>query len=247
MNSRPLNDVSSLRSDQLLKEASTIMESIELSWTKGKRYSSEIGKLNFPVQTQTYVNESLNNDYWAARVTVLDHSISEEIKAQIYSNLNTYIVGSLHNLVNTHTEYEKQYIHELYDYELKSFSLNKTDENYESNTYMAKLYYKLPFPLKKRIFYELIHILLSKDGTHAYVISQAVEPSTMQETIQSGFVRGRYTSIEKVSYENGSLKWLMTTCSDPGGSVPNFITKFSILGAIVKDVPSFLTWSLSKS
>jgi len=166
-----------------------------------------------------------------------------EEKRRYYSKLENYIVGSMTSLENTHTEYEKQYIHELVHYELKPITL-KPNNDFETFTYLARLEYKFPFPLKRRVFFELIHICKSRTESLSYIISLSIDPACFQnESLH--MVHARYTSIEKISYDKSTndLEWKMATCSSPEGSIPDWLSRLSINAAIAKDVPSFLNWS----
>lgn len=242
MNSIPLISVTDLNSEELSNQANSIINSIDKSWKEDKKYSYKLNKLNCDVNVHTYHNDELNNDYWCARVSTL-REIDIKNKKEYYSKLEKYIVGSMVNLEKTHTEYEKQYIHELVDYSLKPIKLSP-NRDFDTFTYLARLEYKLPFPLKRRVFYELIHVCKSHEKSLSYIISLAIEPDCFQFE-DSKTVNARYTSVEMISYDNSTdnLQWKMATCSNPGGSIPGWLCKLSINAAIAKDVPSFLNWS----
>lgn len=239
MNSTPLKTIDYLDSQALLKESKQIIDSVT-TWKKSKLYNYDLvsGK---KVAVQTYTS-TINNDYWCARDSSLKE-LSHE-KKQVYQNLLKYIVGSTVDQHKTHTEYETKYVDEIYDYKLEPASLKNSDEN--TITYKGQMYYKFQFPLQRRIFHELVHIVKAKDESHAYVITLALDPSLFANK-EPSFVPARYTSIEKIAYDEdkNELVWSMATCSSPGGLVPDWITKMGLPPAVAKDVPHFLNWVAS--
>lgn len=234
MNSTPLTSLEEVTSAWLLQLAEEVVSKVQ-SWAKGKVYTSLIDGSS--VHTRTYSGD-LNNDFWAGRVTEFDTD-------RYWLYFDEYIVGSLLDNGSSHTHYEKEYIHQLYDFKLYAHDLGPVPTGYSGATNLAKLYYTFGFPLKNRKFSELIHVLRASDGSHAFVISLAVDPLLLEKESGS-FVAARYTSVEKVEKNGDKVKWTMATCSDPGGFIPTFVTKASIKGAIAKDVPSFLTWAKKK-
>ena len=242
MNAIPLKSVNGLNSEELSNKAEKIINSIGKIWKTDKKYTYKLNKVNSNINVQTYHIDKLNGDYWCARVSTLKE-IDVEDKRRYYSKLEKYIVGSISSLENTHTEYEKQYIHELVDYELKPITLTP-NKDFETFTYLARLEYKFPIPLRRRVFFELIHICKSRMESLSYIISLPIDPTCFQSE-SLNIVHARYASIEKISYDKSTndLEWLMATCSSPGGSIPDWLSKLSINKAIAKDVPSFLNWS----
>lgn len=234
MNSTPLTSLEEVTSIRLLQLAEEVVSKVQ-SWAKGKVYTSQIDGVT--IHTRTYTGD-LNHDFWAGRVTEFDTD-------RYWKYFDEYIVGSLLDNSNSHTHYEKEYIHQLYDFKLYDHDLGLVPSDYTGVTYLAKLYYTFGFPLKNRMFSELVHVLRANDGSHAFVISLAVDPLLLEKESAS-FVAARYTSVEKVEKKGEKMKWTMATCSDPGGLIPTFVTKASIKGAIAKDVPSFLTWANQK-
>ncbi|KAK6456313.1 uncharacterized protein RJT20DRAFT_147912 [Scheffersomyces xylosifermentans] len=242
MNLDPI-DITKVNPTELLQDAKAILEKIESSWKKSKLFSYKLEKSHKEVPVQTYNIDSLNGVSWCARVTDFKQ-FDSTTKLKYHQSMLKYILGSTSNLDQTHTEYEKEYIHELYDYKVSKLNLGSAEDGH-SLTYSVKLYYKFQFPLKKRVFYELVHIYRPEDSYDAYVISLAAKPEQFESSTDKGeFVVGRYTSIEKITFnaEGDTLKWTMCTCSTPGGLIPNWLTNASINGAIAKDVPSFLNW-----
>lgn len=248
MNSTPLTSTEGVHMLESLRSAQDVVDRVA-SWAPAKLYSSTVPKASdhpsatgvhpsassIHLSTTTYTGE-FNDDFWAARIT--------ELPEAYWPYLLDYIVGSV--LAGpSHTHYEKEYIHELYDFKLYDIDLGFVPEGYSGSAYLAKLYYTFGFPLQKRKFNELIQVLRANDDTHAFVISLAVDPALMDEDSES-YVTGRYTSIEKIERVDNKIKWTMATCSDPGGYIPKFVTRASIKGAIAKDVPSFLSWATKK-
>lgn len=242
MNRAPLGSISQLSLAGLLAEAQLIVESIEQSWRKGReyKYTLETGRL---VAVQLYAKDNLNGDFWVSRVNEFKEFSGAE-KAEIHKDLVKYVVGSLDSLQNTHTEFEKQYVHEVHDYKLQEIQLE--NGNYATHSYLAKVYYHFQFPLSKRVFYEVVHIVKAKDDSWAYVISLPVVPEVTKATASDRhFTTGTYASLERFVYdkEKESLKWSMCTSSSPGGFIPDWLTNRSVGAAVAKDVPNFLNWS----
>lgn len=239
MNSTPLKDISQLDSQKLLKESKHIIESVT-QWNKSKHftYSLKTGK---EVGVQTYTS-TINDDYWCARDSSLEELGDE--RASVYQDLLKYIVGSPVEEKKTHTKYETKYVEEIYDYKLETVEMANSANN--SITYKGQMFYKFQFPLQKRVFHELLHIVKVDDDSEAYVITLALDPSLFKESATS-FVPARYTSIEKISYDVSTkrLIWTMATCSSAGGYVPNWMVKLGLPPAVAKDVPHFLNWSQS--
>lgn len=246
MNSDPIADITNLKASQVYKESLIILEGIKKTWKKDKQFNYKLKRDgNCNINVQTYLKNNLNNVYWCARVTDFK-SISDYKKELYYSGFEKYILGSLNGTENSHTEFEKEYIHELTSFKIFDSSILKEglSENILFNSYLAELTYTFQFPLKTRKFYELICIFKDKENNEGYVVSQCISPSNLGSIDSSNAVIGRYTSIERVSYDevNKELDWTMCTCSTPGGFIPDWITKLSIKKAISKDVPSFLDW-----
>lgn len=242
MNRAPLGSIAALGLAPLLAEAQTIVESIEKSWRKARNYTYTLdsGRL---VAVQLYSTENLNGDFWISRVNDFSEFSASE-KADIHKDFLRYVVGSMGSLKDTHTEFEKQYVHEVHDYTLQPVELKNDD--YETHSYLAKVYYQFPFPLSKRVFYEVVHIVKARDDSWGYVISLPVAPGVTKVTASDRqLTTGTYVSLERFVYdkEKGSLKWSMCTSSSPGGMVPDWLTKRSVGGAVAKDVPNFLNWS----
>jgi hypothetical protein len=55
-------------------------------------------------------------------------------------------------------------------------------------------------------------------------------------------VEGRYVSVEFVEVKEEKVEWTMTTSSDAGGRLPQWVTEKSLPGQIAKDVGFFLDW-----
>lgn len=242
MNSVPLKSITDLKSEHLTAEAEEIIKCIDKTWVKDKYFSYKLERKLETVGVQTFHKDGLNGDYWCARHSTLNE-LNTGDRIAYCSKLYTYIVGSMESLTDTHTEYEKRYIHELKDFDLKEMTLT-ANEKYDTFTYLARLYYKFPFPLKQRVFHELVHVCKSKTDSTVFIITLAIDPRCYAEE-SVNMVKARYTSIEQISFEEATnqLHWIMCTCSNAGGAIPNWLSKRSINAAIAKDVPCFLNWS----
>lgn len=238
MNLTPIVDITSLDSQKLLAEAKQIADSIG-SWKRKAQHTYTLKNKKL-ITVPVYATE-LNNNEWFARVSDF-HEFDSGLKQRFYDFFVKYILGSTTDLTKTHSEYELKYIHEVYDYKVEPYELAGTDPA-TSFTYLLRSYYKFPSPLKKRIFYELVHIYKSPDSNEGYVITLALDPKNFLDPHSNDLVVAKYTSIERFSFIDDKLNWLMCTCSTPGGWIPNWMVNLSITGAIAKDVPSFLDWA----
>ncbi|KAG7192408.1 uncharacterized protein KQ657_001807 [Scheffersomyces spartinae] len=139
---------------QLVQQASSIVSNIESSWAKKKLFVISGGN-----EVQTYAN-----DQWVARIS--NHP-------QAHSKMVKYIAGSTEDIDASHTAYEAQYIDTLSTYDIQKI-LSKSPT---SIAYTAKLVYLMPFPLKDRVFHELIvvHKASAEDGEF-FVISIPISP-----------------------------------------------------------------------
>jgi hypothetical protein len=160
MNLSPIEDLSQLNSASLIKEADQIIESIESSWPKTSTHNYNLNNgtlVSVPVYKTT-----LNNESWCARVSDF-REFDDEFKNRYYDNFVKYIIGSLTDLTKTHSEYETKYVHEVYDYKVTPVELDGSTPG--TLTYLLEAYYKFQFPLKKRVFYELIIVHMPKQPT----------------------------------------------------------------------------------
>lgn len=197
---------------KLVQEARGIASGIESSWTKKKLFT--LGDVQNPLSVQTF-----SNGQWFARVSEHPNAHGKMLK---------YIGGSTEDMDANHTAYEVQYIDTLSTYSLtKVLSKSAT-----STAYTAKLVYLMPFPLKDRVFYEIIIVDKSEDGSEFFVISLPIPPPS---TSSSKLVPATYHSIEWI--KNG--KWIMCTKANSGGMVPKFVANASLPSVISHDVEAF--------
>lgn len=245
MNSIPLKKIDDISSLLLFQQAQDIARQIP-QWHKAGTYKYSVPQGD-DVAVDVHTHD-LNNDYWVARTTEFGQ-YPEKTRTRIFHLLDKYVLGSLTLLDESHTQHELGYIHELADFKVHPYELGDSIPGFDSVTYLAEVYYHLQFPLKKRKFCNLIHILKAQDGNSGYVISLAVDPSVIPGQPQEpGFVPARYSSVEYVSFDpkTSDLKWYMTTCSDAGGNVPQWLAKLTINSVVAKDVYLFLSWANTK-
>ena len=244
MNTTPLKDFSGLDPDQLLEKSERIISSVCVNWTQDRTFKY---KLNKNKEDSIYVDtfhKALYGEHWGARLSSLGNLSAKE-KRKYFDGLMKYLVGSIGDISKSHTEYEKNYIHELVDYDIMPADLpQKSSTMSASGGYLVQLHYHFQFPLKKRVFYEMIYICKNEAQGSAYIISLPVDPICFPEKGAIGNVVGRYTSIEKIRFDENEnkLTWIMCTCSSAGGLIPQWLTNFSLNHAIAKDVPSILSW-----
>lgn len=244
MNTAPLKGFSELDPDQLLEKSERIISSVNVNWTQDRTFKY---KLNKEKQDSIHVDtfhKALYNEHWSARLSSLNNLSADE-KRRYFDGLMKYLVGSIGDISKSHTQYEKNYIHELVDYDIMPAEFpQKSSIMSDSGGYLVELHYHFPFPLRKRVFYEMIYLCKNKAQDKAYIISLPVDPICFPEKGAIGNELGRYTSIEKISFDESKneLTWLMCTCSSAGGLIPQWLTNFSLNHAIAKDVPSILNW-----
>lgn len=236
MNSDPISEVE-FDSPSLIHEAKLIIDSVaDGKWQQGKIFKTLVdigdGDGGHSVDVSTYTT-TLNNKSWFSRSATLNKEVLEKKR----KGFEQCLIGSF-DLDKNHSYHEKQYIHELYDYEVKPVEVAKSGDN--GFSYLLKAYYRFPFPIKRRVFYELVHIVKSDD--YDMIVSVAIQPQFYGDNLGgNGFVVGNYNSVE-IIYHGEELKWTMCTTSDPRGLIPNWLTKMSTPNAIAKDVPSFLNY-----
>lgn len=244
MNSTPLKSTTNLTSTALLAGAEQIVKAIK-SWRLGGSFHYDVPQDSAKINVDVFNKDSLNNDYWVARVSDFSE-LSPDSRATLYAQLDKYLLGSTTLLDDSHTSHELAYIHELVDYDLTPHLLAETPQGYDGIAYYAQLIYQLQFPLKKRKFNNLVHVLRAEDGKSGYVISLAVDPTVISsEASDKNYVSASYTSVEYIELDeaNGKLWWYMATSSNPGGFVPNWLAKATMNPVVAKDVPSFLKWA----
>lgn len=240
MNLTPVQDLTKLNAAALIKEADEIIDSME-SWqnTSNHNYNLKNGSVFVPIYKKT-----LNNESWCGRVSDFKE-FDASFRKRYYHNFVKYIIGSLSDLTKTHTEYETKYVHEIYEYRISPVNLEGAQP--DTLSYVLEAYYKFQFPLKRRVFYELIivHKPQPVAGIQSgFVVSLPIDPKLFKNARPNDYVIAKYTSIEKFTFnpETSALKWSMCTSSTPGGYVPNWMVEMSIGGAVAKDVPGFINF-----
>ena len=203
----------------LLTDAEQILKSVP-NWEAGKTYYEHTKHV-----TNT-CHDTFNGNYWCARHSILKGIPIDKFKSVI---IGTTEVGF------THSNHEPHYVHEI---ELMQVSNIKT---YEDNGWSFTIHavYNFGFPLKKRLFNELVHTYVYND--RAIVVSVPIAGE-----IEG--VLGSYVSVEEIKWGDGadSVEWTVATTSKAGGFIPDWVTKLSIGGAIAKDVPNVLAYIESK-
>ena len=111
--------------------------------------------------------------------------------------------------------------------------------------------HELPGPLTKRLFTTLV--VRAKLRVQSLIVAQI--PVDISNVSQALYANGRhrqdgdsekkrdkvtngiYTSVERVKdQDDGQIMWEMAVASDAGGFLPMPVQKFSIPGAVAKDV-----------
>ncbi|OBA23968.1 hypothetical protein METBIDRAFT_10169 [Metschnikowia bicuspidata var. bicuspidata NRRL YB-4993] len=241
MNSTPLKSLDTVTSSLLLENAAHIADLIQ-SWKAAGIYKYDVPQTQEKIEVGVRTKDHLNNDFWVARLNTFEE-LSPDGRKRLWEQLFKYSIGSTKDLQDCHTVHEQHYIEELYDFDISAYTLEDTPEGYESFSYLVETFYKLQWPLKRRRFSNLVHILKSTDERTAFVISIAVDPSLIPNaTKDATLIDAQYTSVERLEYDGTNLLWLMTTCSDAKGNVPQWLARSSINSVVAKDVPNFLKW-----
>lgn len=251
MNGQPLKSLEGYTSSQLVDQAAQIAGLIS-SWKRAGTYSFAVPQAKDKVAVDIYTKPDLNNDFWVARANHFAE-LDPQLRKHLWQQLDDFSIGSTSSLDKCHTQYEMEYIEELYDFNVHEYTLPSPPDGFDTMSYLVELYYKLQAPLKRRKFYNLVHIARNRETGTAYVISLALDPSVVPDAKQKdapgAFVDAQYTSVEQLRYDEelDSLEWLMTTCSDAKGNVPQWLARLLINGVVAKDVPHFLKWAAKSS
>lgn len=174
-----------------------------------------------------------------------DHLENQEL--QLDTPTHHHIAEPLHQIQfdsESHTRYEKQYIHALQRYKV-------IEKN--SNSITVLLVYDIGPIFKKREFHVKITFQLpvphskfggSEDEEISMVISEPVDGLEKE----SGTVLGSYRSVELLVYnrKKRTLQWDMCTSSNAGGCLPQWLQNLGIAKSISKDVPSFISFLKQK-
>jgi len=107
-------------------------------------------------------------------------------------------------------------------------------------------YYTFPPPVSPRVFtvHQTVHLVKSTPKS-GIIVSIPIDLSADEELakIEEKGTKGRYVAVERLlELEDGKVEWRMATSGIPGGSIPSFISEYSLPGQIAADVPQFLKW-----
>lgn len=151
-------------------------------------------------------------------------------------------------------------------------SANDRHDGLQRLTYLAKLHYHFPFPVKDRMFHVLLHV--AKGTTASYIVQLPIQPEFFNKISSNGSSNGgsngskqhpinqqdlvpaQYVSVERITlHTDGSssnsntklVKWEMCTSANPGGLIPLFLSRFNMDKIIASDVPKILEYVGSAS
>lgn len=235
--------------DQFVKEADELIESITSQWSKNKDYHYTLKDTS--KESVTTYHTKISKEHWVSRVSTHDNTKYPFHKAIKYllgseEKDGVYVIDDIYK----HTEYEMGYIEVLskwFKVELESFPEYKELENVEhlKNWYSIIAEYELGAPLKTRQFNEFILIVPPNltNPNKAFVISVV---SNDKNDPSNDHVQGVYSSIERIELKGDSWEWRMCTCSDAGGNVPKWLQNAMISKNVAMDVPNFLNWLTDK-
>lgn len=246
MNSTPRLSLEGVTCAALITAAARVARAVP-AWKKGPVYRHAVPQAREKLATATYVGDGVEgNDYWVARV---NHFLELDAagRRSAFENLMRYSVGSVSDISQCHTEYERQYIGELALSILTPVAIDGAPAEYHCFSYIAQLHYKLQWPLTPRRFCNLVLVARHHLGNSAYVISVAVAPAVAGAE-PSSVVDAQYSAVEYVEYnpDADKLLWTMATCSDAKGHVPQWLAKMSMNSVVAKDVEHFFSWVVKK-
>lgn len=229
-----------------IEVASRELNKIPKSWASVKVYSYPYKESELIVSTQKHLTKT---DYWVARRSV--HEVSDEFYAKF---LKHYIGTSIKDdLLGTysipepylHTQNECEYIPELISFEKIPLESLPGYEEVANKDHLSRwtcvhLIYKFSPVLKPRHFYQFVMNVEPGFFDDAAYIVQLVCDYPPQGIV------AKYSSLERVSYDDGKMKWEMCTTSDSGGWIPKLVQNSVIAKKIAHDVPSVFGWLESK-
>lgn len=233
--------------DQFVKQADELVESITSKWSKNKEYHYTLN--DGSKESVTTYHTKMAKEQWVSRVSTHDNTKYPFDKVIGYllgceHHGNGYVINDLYK----HTEYEMEYIEVLNKW--KKVSLENypgySNQDHLKNWYSVITEYELGAPLKTRQFNEFILIVPPSETypTKAFVISVVADNSgEVHENVQ-----GVYSSIERIELDEtkGTWNWRMCTCSDAGGNVPKWVQNAMISKNVAMDVPNYLNWVSEK-
>lgn len=242
INSTPRLSLQGVTCDALIAAAARVARAVP-AWKPGAVYRYSVPQAREKVATATYMGRRAEgDDYWVARINHF-RELDAVGRRTVFDHLMRYSVGSVSDLSECHTEYERQYITELELSMLAPVALDGAPADYACFSYIALLRYRLQWPLTARRFCNLVLVARHKLGNSAYVISVAVTPA-VAEAGAAPVVEAQYSAVEYIEYDPDAdtLKWTMATCSDAKGHVPQWLAKMSMNSVVAKDVEHFLNW-----
>jgi hypothetical protein len=150
-----------------------------------------------------------------------------------------------------HSQHEKDYTPLLFDaHEVLSWPVEaqvgpEGDVWNEARAVVMEMAHNMPGPLGQRIFRVLV-VTAKREGEFfvAQIPVDTTHMSGSKYRNDAKMTEGVYCSVEYGSLlENGTkVKWQMATASDAGGSLPMWVQKVGIPGAVTKDVGFFMEW-----
>lgn len=175
---------------------------------------------------RTYTT-SVDGTFWAARSS--EHAGGRAVFDSLAWCLGAVRPGSQPSPCG-HTEHEAEYMHIVRRWEPVPGAAAGWDH--------VQVEYALGWPLSPRVFDVAVCVVPDWDSLELYVVSVCVDG-----TAAAGFVRGRYTLVERVRLVGERVEWTMCTCSDAGGRLPGWLQRLQIPRTIAKDVGAVWAWT----
>ncbi|KAJ9095240.1 hypothetical protein QFC21_005606 [Naganishia friedmannii] len=174
-----------------------------------------------------------------------EHWVARTSTHRLQGSANTSAVYDYfrNGLLVDHSEQERQYIESC----MESERLQVFREAEAEGLHCRISKGRPPTSPRTFVFLLLTRELESTTGSRIFMnISVPFDhPLCLSKQVnEKNRVRGRYISVECVrEIEVGDkVEWLMATSSDAGGSIPQFLTDWSLAGKVTEDVPSFVEY-----
>lgn len=183
------------------------------------------------------------NESWFARTSIHDNKAEEGT-----ASWDEFDNG----LRVDHSQHEKDYTpgvldaHEVMNWDESLGGIErKIGDWHDVHVSVMEMCHKIPPPLNNRVFTVLV--ITAKREREFIVVQIPVSPEGLPNAKYHNAAKitpGMYVSVERgeLLEEGKKVKWQMATASDAGGSLPMWMQKMGVPGAVVKDVGLFIGW-----
>lgn len=210
-----------------------------------KLYSHDITAANLPEEVR---KAGGGNEAWFARTSVHDNVAQEGT-----ASWEEFDSG----LRKNHSQHEKDYTPNVYDaHEVLNWDEQTSTLTLDSGSWtdvrmvMMEMAHQIPSPLNNRVFPVLV-VTAKRQQSEFIVVQIPVAtrglPNAKYHDVPK-VTGGMYCSVElgELIEEGKRVRWSMATASDAKGSLPMWMQKMGVPGAVVKDVGFFIKWCADK-